>query len=50
MSSSNIGNSVTAYHHFNDGQIDPWLGLALMCAYAVGALVIGGILLERRDA
>ncbi|HXQ18543.1 MAG TPA: ABC transporter permease [Acidimicrobiales bacterium] len=28
----------------------PWVGFAILCAYAVGSLIIGGILLQRRDA
>ncbi|MGH9303480.1 MAG: ABC transporter permease subunit [Acidimicrobiales bacterium] len=28
----------------------PWVGFAVMCAYAAGLLIIGGILLVRRDA
>ena len=28
----------------------PWTGFAFLCIYAVAALVIGGILLVRRDA
>jgi hypothetical protein len=27
----------------------PWRGFALLCAYAVGALVVGGVLMVRRD-
>ncbi len=28
----------------------PWVGFAILCCYAAGSLVIGGILLVRRDA
>ena len=28
----------------------PWVGFAILCAYTVGAFVIGGILMVRRDA
>jgi hypothetical protein len=30
--------------------LSPWTGFALLCAYAAASLVIGGILLVRRDA
>jgi hypothetical protein len=30
--------------------LDPWPGLALFAGYAVLALVVGGVLLARRDA
>jgi ABC-2 type transport system permease protein len=28
----------------------PWIGFAILCVYAAALLVIGGILLEKRDA
>lgn len=30
--------------------VPPWVGFALLCCYATGALVIGAVLLQRRDA
>jgi hypothetical protein len=30
--------------------LSPWLGFGFLCAYAVGALAVGGILMVRRDA
>jgi ABC-type transport system involved in multi-copper enzyme maturation permease subunit len=32
------------------GAFSPWLGFLLLCGYAAAALVIGGVLLARRDA
>ena len=32
------------------GAFSPWVGLLILCGYAVGVLVIGGLLLVRRDA
>jgi ABC-2 type transport system permease protein len=46
---ANIGNSITALtpgsHSFA-----PWTGFAWLCGYAAVTLVIGGVLLLRRDA
>ncbi|MGH9089000.1 MAG: ABC transporter permease subunit [Acidimicrobiales bacterium] len=38
--------------HFVNGAAGfaPWVGFAILCAYAVGLLIVGGILLVRRDA
>jgi len=36
--------------HLAVGSFPPWVGFGLLCAYAVVALLIGGVLLERRDA
>jgi hypothetical protein len=30
--------------------LSPWMGFGVLCAYAIGALVIGGVLMARRDA
>ncbi|MGH3263415.1 MAG: hypothetical protein ACRDNS_15635, partial [Trebonia sp.] len=38
-----IGNS-------SPGDFSPWIGLLVLCGYAVAALGIGAILLVRRDA
>ena len=49
-----IGNTMTAttprgaHADFLPG-FAPWTGFALLCAYAAGALVIGGIAMVRRD-
>jgi ABC-2 type transport system permease protein len=61
---SSIGNPIAKYLplHISEtmtsvrpalGQssaLSPWVGFAVLCAYAVGALVIGGVLMARRDA
>lgn len=36
--------------HLAVGSFAPWVGFGLLCAYAVVALLVGGVLLERRDA
>lgn len=36
--------------HLAVGSFSPWAGFGLLCAYAAAALVVGGLLLERRDA
>ena len=47
-----ISNSMTSVRHaFALGPtFSPWTGFAIMCGYALAALIIGGILLVRRDA
>ena len=30
--------------------LNPWVGFAVVCAYAIGALAVGGVLMVRRDA
>lgn len=32
------------------GSLSPWVGFGVLCGYTVGLLVIGGVLLVRRDA
>ncbi len=44
-----IGNSITSALP-NPFSFAPWTGFAVLCGYAVAALVIGGVLLVRRDA
>ena len=49
-----IGNAMTATtaegaHADFLPAFPPWRGFALLCAYAAGALVIGGVLMARRD-
>lgn len=51
-----IGEHMTATrlgaeHAFNGfPQFSPWVGFAVLCAYAAAALLIGGVVLVRRDA
>ena len=48
----NISDTMTSVGH-TVGQapsFSPWAGFALLCAYAVGALAVGGVLMARRDA
>lgn len=46
---ANIGNSITAFQT-GPHQFTPWVGLGVLCVYAAVTLVIGGVLLVRRDA
>lgn len=46
---SNAGQAVwQTFHHAH--QLSPWAGFGIFCAYAAAALLIGGYLLNRRDA
>ena len=46
-----IGDTMTSVQHVNTGSaFPPWVGFALLCGYALIALVVGGILMVRRDA
>jgi hypothetical protein len=36
--------------HATSGMLAPWTGLGVFCLYAAAALIIGGVLLKRRDA
>jgi hypothetical protein len=50
-----IGENMAAtrpdLHDFGGGTLfSPWVGFGLLCAYAAVSLVIGGILMARRDA
>jgi len=48
---AHIGDQITAYHQFpSPHAFTPWVGFAILCGYALAALVIGGVLLTRRDA
>lgn len=46
---ANIGNAISAAQP-GFSAFSPWVGFAVLCCYAVAALVIGGVLLVRRDA
>lgn len=47
-----ISNTMTSVRHAVDQSpaLSPWVGFAVVCAYAIGALVVGGVLMARRDA
>ena len=45
-----IGTVMLSAHYHGTDPFGPWTGFALLCGYAVLALVVGGILLVRRDA
>jgi ABC-type transport system involved in multi-copper enzyme maturation permease subunit len=46
---AHIGQSIVSLHN-GAHSFAPWPSFLLLCGYAAGALVIGGILLVRRDA
>jgi len=46
---ANIGNSITSLYP-GMHSFAPWTGFAVLCGYAALSLVIGGVLLVRRDA
>jgi ABC-2 type transport system permease protein len=50
VSPASAGSSIRATAGFEDLPIGPWRGLAVVAAWAVAALIIGGIALHRRDA
>lgn len=45
-----IGTVMTTAHYHGTDPFGPWTGFGLLCAYALAALIIGGVLLVRRDA
>jgi ABC-2 type transport system permease protein len=45
-----IGQTNPTTHDFSFPTFSPWAGLAVLACYALSLLVIGGILLQRRDA
>lgn len=47
---ANIGAVMLTAHYHGTDPFGPWTGFALLCGYAVVALVAGGVLLVRRDA
>ena len=48
----NISDTMTSVKHAvgQSQTLSPWMGFGVLCAYAIGALVIGGVLMARRDA
>lgn len=47
---ANIGAVMLSAHYHGVDPFGPWTSFALLCGYAVVALVVGGVLLVRRDA
>jgi hypothetical protein len=48
----NIGGAMVSTHQnlAHGGSLSPWVGFLVLCGYAVGALVVGGVLMVKRDA
>ena len=48
----NISDTMTSVGHAvgQPPSLSPWVGFAVVCAYAFGALLVGGVLMARRDA
>lgn len=46
---SNAGGALYDLHP-DPGTLSPWVGSTVMCTWAVAALVIGAVVLQRRDA
>jgi ABC-type transport system involved in multi-copper enzyme maturation permease subunit len=47
---ANIGTIMVTAHYHGTDSFGAWTGFALLCGYAVLSVVIGGVLLVRRDA
>lgn len=47
---ADIGTVMLSVDHQGSDPFGPWLSFGLLCAYAVALLVVGGVLLVRRDA
>lgn len=47
---ANIGTVMLSAHGLGTGAFGPWASFGLLAAYAVAALVVGAVLLVRRDA
>jgi hypothetical protein len=47
-----ISETLTSVKHTvnQSHALSPWMGFGVLCAYAIGTLVIGGVLMARRDA
>jgi hypothetical protein len=46
---SEAGQALLSVHP-SSGQLSPWVGFAVLCAWAVAALALGSWLISRRDA
>jgi ABC-2 type transport system permease protein len=46
----NAGLAIQATTHLKDLPIGPWPGLGVLAAWAAGMLLLGGLVLQRRDA
>lgn len=48
----NIGRTMVSVHQgtIHSNSLSPWVGFLVLCGYAVGALVVGGVVMARRDA
>jgi ABC-2 type transport system permease protein len=44
------GLAIQSTRDLQDLPIAPWAGLGVLAAWAVGALIVGGVVLQRRDA
>jgi ABC-2 type transport system permease protein len=47
---ANIGTVMMSAHYHGTDPFGPWFSFGLLCAYAAVALLVGGVLLVRRDA
>jgi ABC-2 type transport system permease protein len=47
---ANIGTVMMSAHYHGTDPFGPWASFGLLCAYAAVALLVGGVLLVRRDA
>ena len=47
---ANIGTVMLSSHYHGADPFGPWTSFGLLCGYAVVALIVGGVLLVRRDA
>jgi ABC-2 type transport system permease protein len=46
----NVGTVMLTAHYHGTDTFGPWTSFALLCAYATAALVVGTVMLVRRDA
>jgi hypothetical protein len=47
---ANIGTVMMSAHYHGTDPFGPWTSFGLLCAYVVLTLLVGGVLLVRRDA
>ena len=47
---ADIGTVMLSGHYHGSDPFGPWPSFGLLCAYAAAALIVGGVLLVRRDA